>query len=467
MPTREHRDRVEQAREERIHARKLVRARKASGTAGRAAGKAARGAGRAAGSAAKGAGRTALLPALALADMFRYWSAERRTLRQGMASLSISAMGNIPTGLALGAMTDRLELLPGLFILIPAAIGMRGAVFGALGSRLGTSLHAGLLRFTRDRDGLLMQNIWAAVLLTFTTSLFLAVVARVVTAATGLATISIWDFVVVSVLGGVLSSAFVLLVTVWLAYAGSRRGWDLDSVAAPIITFVGDLITLPALFLASFLADLGSTTLIVGLASAAVCAYAGVVAVRTRGPVARRILRESALTLAAAGIVNLIAGTVIEHRVDRFLSFPALLVMLPPFLENAGALGGIVSSRLASKLHMGALEPRLIPQRLAALDISLAGPWALLNFALTGLSAHLVASALGFASPGAAHMTGIALLAGAFATAGAAVVAYGTAVATFRFDLDPDNHGIAAVTSSMDLIGVICVVGAVALIGVS
>jgi cation transporter-like permease len=50
------------------------------------------------------------------------------------------------------------------------------------------------------------------------------------------------------------------------------------------------------------------------------------------------------------------------------------------------------------------------------------------------------------------------------ATIGAAIVAYATAVATFRFDLDPDNHGIAAVTSSMDLVGVVCIVVAVAVV---
>jgi len=411
-------------------------------------------------------GRVALTPARALAEMVRYWYAERRTLRQGMVSLSISAVGNIPTGLALGAMADRLEALPGLFILIPAAIGMRGAIFGALGSRLGTAIQTGLFRFTRDREGLLAQNVYAATLQTFTTSLFLAVAARAVTAATGLAGMSVWDFLAISVLGGLLSSVFVLVVTVGLAAAGSRRGWDMDSVAAPLITFVGDLITLPALYAASSLAGRGATSLLVGLASAAICLPAAVAIFRGGASLAKQITRESMLTLALAGVVNLIAGAVIEHRSARFLAFPALLVMLPAFLENAGALGGIVSSRLASKLHLGAIRPRAIPDRLAALDITLAGPWALLNFALTGITAHIVAVALGLASPGAPFMAGIALLAGAMATAGAALVAYVTAVATFRFDLDPDNHGIAAVTSTMDLIGVICIVASLAILGV-
>lgn len=448
-------ERQPDAREQRFRARRLDRTRRASEAAGRGAGRAAR-----------SAGRTALSPARALTAVLRYWAAERVTLRQGMLALSISTVGNIPTGLALGAMTDRLALLPGLLILIPPAIGMRGNIFGALASRLGTSLHAGLLTFSRDRSSVLMQNLYASAVLTFATSLFLAVAARAVSAMTGLASISIWDFVVISVLGGIISSVIVLIVTVWLAFASERRGWDLDSVAAPLVTFVGDFITLPALFAASFAAAVPGVTLGVGIACAVVCLWAMVAGLRTHLPRARRIMRESLLTLAIAGVISTIAGTVIESRADRFLAFPALLVMLPAFLENAGALGGIVSSRLASKLHLGAIRPTFVPDRLAALDITLAGPWALLNFGLTGLTAHLVARALGFASPGAAHMTGIALLAGALATLGAALVAYATAVATFHFDLDPDNHGIAAVTSSMDLIGVLCVVFAATTIGV-
>ncbi len=383
-----------------------------------------------------------------------------------MISLSISALGTIPTGLVLGAATGRLQALPGLVILIPAAIGMRGAIFGALGSRLGTAMHAGLLRFNRDRSGRLAQNAYAAMLLTFITSLMLAAVARLVGVATGLPSISIWDFVVISVLGGVISSAVILVLTVLLARVVSTQEWDLDSVAAPLITFMGDLITLPALFLASFVALQGNVTLGVGIVCAIVCLYAGWRAFRTDRPIARRIIRESLVTLMLAGLVDAVAGTVIEHRLDRFIAFPALLVMLPPFLENAGALGGIVSSRLASKLHLGSIRPRLIPSRLAALDISLAGPWSLLNFALIGASAHLVAEALGKPSPGIGRMLLISLVAGLMATVGAALVAYITAVATFRFDLDPDNHAIAAVTSSMDLIGVICIVVTLALLGV-
>jgi mgtE-like transporter len=405
-------------------------------------------------------------PARAVRDVVNYWRAERVTLRQGMIALTVSAVGNLPTGLALGFMTNRLSVLPGLFILIPAAIGMRGNIFGALGSRLGTSIHAGLFEITWNRRSVLYQNVYAATLLTFMTSLFLGTAARVVSSAFGLKSISTWDFVAISVLGGVFSSAFILVLTVLLAREGYKREWDLDSVAAPLITFMGDLITLPALFAASYVAARGNVTFVVGVISAAICVYAFIMAIRTELPMARRILGESVVVLALAGTVDMLAGTVVEHRLDRFTALPALLIMLPPFLENAGALGGIVASRLASRLHLGAIRPRLLPERLAALDISLAGPWSVLNFGLTGVTAHLIAVATSKASPGLWRMVWIALVAGGFSTIGAALLAYAVAVATFRFGLDPDNHGIPMITSSMDLAGVLAIVGTVVLLGV-
>jgi mgtE-like transporter len=146
---------------------------------------------------------------------------------------------------------------------------------------------------------------------------------------------------------------------------------------------------------------------------------------------------------------------------------PALLVLLPSFLEDAGALGAIVSSRLASKLHLGSIRPRLIPDRLALLDISLAAPFALSVFTLVGISSHVVAEALGKSSPGVWSMIAISLLAGYMATVGAAIIAYASAVATFRFGLDPDNHAIPIVTSTIDLIGTLCLVATIAMLGVT
>ena len=398
--------------------------------------------------------------------MFRYWRAERATIWQGYYGLWISSGGDLIAGFALGKMTDRLNMLPGLLILVPAAIGMRGNIFGSVGSRLGTAIHTGLFRVTRERTGVLYQNAYASIMLSIATSAFLAVAARIISVATGLTSMSIWDFFVISIIGGVISSAVVLALTVVLARIGYQREWDLDAIAAPVVTFMGDTITLPALFAASYVAQHHAITLSIGAVLAVLSLWALVAALRTKLPMARKIIRESVVVLAFAGTMDLFAGTVVQHRIDRFRAFPALLVLLPPFLEDAGSLGSIVAARLSSKLHLGSIRPRLVPERLAWLDFTLLAPWALSVFTLVGVSATLIAHASGLASPGFVKMIEVSLLAGYLATLAAAILAYATAVATFRFGLDPDNHGVPIVTSSIDLLGMFALVGSIVLLGV-
>src|SRR5919109_4727099 len=182
-----------------------------------------------------------------------YWRAEQRTIRQGFVALVISSLGSLVAGMALGSITGTLEALPGLIVMIPAAIGMRGNIFGALGSRLGTSIHAGLYEPTRQREGVLYQNIFAVTVMTLVISWMLGVLARAISGVVGVESISALNFVVISIVGGVLSSVVVGAFTVGLSIVAHRRGWDLDSVAAPLVTAAGDAVTIPSLFLATFL----------------------------------------------------------------------------------------------------------------------------------------------------------------------------------------------------------------------
>ncbi len=93
-------------------------------------------------------------PRLAVARFVALVRADFAGVRAGFIALFISSGGDLVTGLTLASITHTLQTLPGLFILIPAAIGMRGNIFGGLGSRLGTQIHAGTFRVSRRIDTL-------------------------------------------------------------------------------------------------------------------------------------------------------------------------------------------------------------------------------------------------------------------------------------------------------------------------
>ena len=170
-------------------------------------------------------------------------------------------------------------------------------------------------------------------------------------------TISVADFVVISVIGGFLSSIVVMGITVAVAPLGVRRDWDLDNVSAPIVTAAGDMVTLPALFLATYLVGIPWVTPIMAVLCAIVAVVALVASLRSRyaDPAPHR--PRVAPGARARGHDRRRRRAHDREAVRSFLVYPALLVLVPPFLEDSGALGGILSARVSTKLHLGTLVP--------------------------------------------------------------------------------------------------------------
>jgi mgtE-like transporter len=413
----------------------------------------------------RGTARVVSDPARQVRD---YWASERVTMKQGFVAVCIASLTSLIAGLTLAGMSRRIDEVEGLFILIPVSIGMRGNIFGGLAARLGTSIHSGLFEVSRGRESLLYQNAYAATLLTIATSATMGVLGRAIAGLLGIDTVSVWDFVVIAVVGGLLSSAVVLAVTIYLSVVSYRKGWDLDSVGSPLITAIGDVVTLPFLLLASFLVEIRYLTPVLGglaLVIAVLSLWRGWSSGRV---VARRIVRESFPVLCIAILLDILAGAVVQPSVeDVFLVFPALLIVVPGFLENTGALGSVLAARLGSKLHLGAVTPRARPDAAALLDASIVLALGLTVYAITAVTTLALAELIGAEYPGALRFVGITLVGGLLATLLAAVIGYYAATTTYRFGLDPDNHTIPLVTSGMDLLGVICLVVALALFGVA
>ncbi len=238
-------------------------------------------------------------------------------------------------------------------------------------------------------------------------------------------------------------------------------------MAGPIVTASGDMVTLPALFVATYLVGVAWVTPVF----AVLCTVAGlaalVVGVRSRLPILRRIVRESLPILALAGTVDIVAGLTIEKRFASFLAFPALLILVPPFLEDSGSLGAILSARVSTKLHLGTLDLSRKSLRPIADDILLVFVYAVPVFFFLGVSADIAATVAGLTGPGFLEMIGVSMLAGSFATTFAVLIGYYSALAAYRLGLDPDSHGIPIVTSSLDLLGALSLILAIVLLGLS
>ncbi|MBA1341145.1 MAG: hypothetical protein C5S40_03310 [ANME-2 cluster archaeon] len=390
------------------------------------------------------------------------------TLKEGFSGLLLMSLMSLVAGMVLGKMTGVLELMPGLILLITPAIGMRGNIFGAMGSRLGTALHTGMFSTSLKPYSILSQNIYASMINTILISFALGLMAWGFALLLKIESIGMVEFVLISMIGGIISSFFVLLITVGVAVTGHKRGWDIDNMSAPIITAAGDMVTLPALFLAVILIGGNSSGYhtILFILFGVLAATCLLLTIRSGFDIMRGIIYESVPMLMVAGFMSTLAGLIINSRLEGFLMLPALLVMVPLFLEDNNALGGILTSRLSSMLHTGMFDPGMFPGKQIIPNFLLIYIYSLVVFPLVGVSAYAASILIGIGSPDIGTMIFISTSAGLIAVTIVNLVGYYVAITAHKLRLDPDNHSIPMMSSIVDASGAMCLVAVLMLVGV-
>jgi mgtE-like transporter len=233
-----------------------------------------------------------------------------------------------------------------------------------------------------------------------------------------------------------------------------------------MVTALGDMVTIPFLFLATFVARSDGINAVVSAVLVVVAVYAGFRAYTARSDAVRRIVLEMTGTILLTPVLDILAGSLQENRLPALLAVPAVLIMIPPFVSQAGAIGGIFASRTSSKLQIGVITARGLPEPPAIVDAVLALILGVVVFTLIGTIGVGLATLGGDAPAEPLRVVGATILAGLIATPVTIVVSYYLAIVTYRFGLDPDNQTVPIITSVMDLTGVACVLFVMTVSGV-
>jgi len=386
---------------------------------------------------------------------------------QSLTALGINSATSLVAGAMLGSVTGTFEKYPGVLVMVPAAIGLRGNVFSSLGSRVSTAIHTGEYQSSLRPGSVVGDNAATSIVQTLLLAWILAAIAAAVAVAFGLTDVSLLDLVTISVLGGVGASVVVLTATVVLVWVAVRYEWDLDNLVAPVVSTLGDVVTVPALWLATFALGHGTLGTIGQIAVAVSSAAVAIWGVLKGRPRVKRILAESLPILAVAGALSTLAGVMLEHQLSTFVALPALLVLQPAFVSSAGALGGLMAASLSTSLHLGTVAPTRVPSLSVRHDMYRIAVLSLAVYAFNGVGAHFVASVLGQNSPGVGSMVAASMLGGCIAVAFVLLVAYYGALAAHQLRVDPDTYGIPIVTSSVDFAGTLVLIAAVGALAIA
>ena len=177
----------------------------------------------------------------------------KRVFRETLPTVIGATIGELMAGLVLGQMNLSLQLLPGLIVLVPAVLDLRGCISSALGSRLGSALHLGFVGWDKGLNSDLRANIQSALLLSMLTATFIGTIAYLINQYLGLPTISVFGLVLISFLSGTLAAVTQISITVVVSFTSFSRGIDPDNVTIPIMATVGDILGITYLFIIAVL----------------------------------------------------------------------------------------------------------------------------------------------------------------------------------------------------------------------
>ncbi len=376
-------------------------------------------------------------------------------IKESFIALLICALGDLFAGIILGNMTFFLETFPGLLVIIPGAIGMRGNIFGSFASRLSTNLHIGMISPKFEFSEQLNDNIISSFVLTLLLSMFLAIIAKLFCILFHYESISTVDLILISVIAGVISNLIMLPITMLISFRSFNHGWDPDNVTTPIIAAVGDLFTLPAIIASVYiLTYLNSYLLIKDIISIIIVILIIIALIYTikRGEESKKIIYQSTPVLLLCSFLGVSAGGILNSSVETLLTNPSLLTLLPLFSGVSGSLISILSSRLSSGLHYGLIEPLKKPTGESIHNFLICYILAVVMYPLIGFIAEDSTDILGLTGVGFVNIISVSTISGFILLSLMIFVVYFISITSYNRDLDPDNIVIPISTSVTDAI---------------
>ncbi len=398
------------------------------------------------------------LPSLLAATLRSFLEDTNSVITESLISLLICAFGCLFTGIILGNMEFYLETFPGLMVIIPGAIGMRGNIFGSFGSRLSTHLHIGTLSPEFKRSDILTENITSSIILTMVLSVLLGIIAKAVCIIFNFPSISLFDFVLISFIAGLISSIVMLPITMFISLKSFENGWDPDNITTPLIAAFGDFFTLPAIVAAIYVVQFVSIVPIVEKILFALVIISTVVALAagyTSDKEIRNIVRQSTPVLFVCSILGTLAGGILNGSITTLLKSQTLLTLVPLFSGESGGLVSVLSARLSSGLHSGLIDADLKPGKVTLENFSIVIFLSLIMFPIIGFLAEASTTVLGNAGVNYLNAILISLIAGMIVVGVMLLIVFYISTISYRKGLDPDNIVIPLSTSLTDVVSLI------------
>jgi mgtE-like transporter len=167
--------------------------------------------------------------------------------KQSLPLIIFCGLGAIVAGSTLSVMKDLIIEIPGLIVVIPAIIAMRGNISTAFGSRLGSAYHLGIIDIDNLWNEELKQNIKGSLVLSFFIAIIIGVLAYVTSIILHVYPNPI-KLISIVLLAGSISAVILTMMTIGIIYLVFKRGYNPDNITGPALATFGDIVTMLCIF---------------------------------------------------------------------------------------------------------------------------------------------------------------------------------------------------------------------------
>nr|WP_209477982.1 magnesium transporter [Thermococcus stetteri] len=369
----------------------------------------------------------------------------REAFRVTLPSLFTSQLFGLFGGTFLGKYFDLMrKQFPGLLIVLPGIMGLRGNVFGSMASRFSTLLYLGDLK-----PSLREKKVLKEIVLRMLISLIPIFILWGIGVLTGIKKNAL-DVLLIVISSTILVSFILGYFTAFVTIFSFRKDVDPDSIAAPLVASMGDFLTVPSLVM--FILLIGHSPRLFRLFNYSLIVLFLVVAVLSRVRKAEFLeLKQVFITITGLALLSIISGSLLEHFSGEISASGILSFIYPALLSSFGNYGSIIAAKTSTKLHLGEIESFINEESLTDI-LSL-----LLTSPIIGTTKVLIGGALMKLTTGAGIPGGVywLLLTYPFMALFVMVYAYSLSYLMFRHDIDPDHVAIPLISNNSDIFGTI------------
>lgn len=177
-----------------------------------------------------------------------------KDLKEIIFSQNVSLIISIINGFIIASSYSLLIKFPGLLILIPGFIQLRGSVYSRAASKISSNLVLGNITTNdgriQDDSKRILKEILSSLLISIIVGFILSVFVFFVLL---IFRVRFWQIILIGLIASLLSSMIMSPLVYFLIIFLLSRGLDVDLISGSIITSLGDLIGTLTLFLSVFI----------------------------------------------------------------------------------------------------------------------------------------------------------------------------------------------------------------------